>query len=126
MVRRRSSIWSRCRGPREIPIRIRSRPAGSRRETSTLAPSNGGPATSVALTLFADDGRHGPLEVTLAAGEVKQIDSVIALFTGSPVEGGALVVAPRAGAVVASAVRIDNATNDPCGLSPVPAPSLAP
>ena len=56
----------------------------------------------------------------VGAGRVVQVDSFAALFPGGPVEGATLLVLPETGAVVASVARIDNASNDPAGLAPLP------
>lgn len=92
---------------------------------SNLVLTNRGEAAVIDLTLVAEDGPRGTLEVSLGAGEVRQLNSVLAFFGGAPVEAGALLVAPRSGRVVATAVRIDNLTNDPAGLAPLPASALA-
>jgi hypothetical protein len=82
---------------------------------------NGGDATSVTLALFAEDGPRGTLRVPLAAGEFRQLDSVIAQFPGGSAASAALLLTPDPGGrVVSSAARIDNGTNDPTGLSPIP------
>jgi hypothetical protein len=100
--------------------------AESAEARSNLVLVNRGPAAvEVSLTLTAEDGPRGSLDVPLAGGEVKQIDSVLSLFGKTPSGGAALLVAPRSGAIVATAMRIDNRSNDPAGLAPVAAPVLA-
>lgn len=92
--------------------------AGAR---SNLVLANQGPATTVSLTLLAEDGARGAREVPLAPFEVRQLDSVARLFDDRPLAAGTLLVRPTAGGVVvASVARIDNVTNDPSGLAPVP------
>ncbi|HEV8267245.1 MAG TPA: PHB depolymerase family esterase [Thermoanaerobaculia bacterium] len=94
---------------------------------SNLVLVNRGPATNVTLWLLTENGSRGTVTVPLGEGEVSQIDSVARLFgtTGVETTGAALVVAPAAsGVVVASVARIDNASNDPAGLAPVPMPGL--
>ena len=81
--------------------------------------STGGPAR-VRLRLLSPDGPKGERVVDLGAGRVAQLDSFAALFAPGSVEGATLVVSPESGSVVASLARIDNATNDPAGLAPVP------
>jgi hypothetical protein len=82
---------------------------------------NLGPRTHVTLALLAEDGPRGSVDVTLEEGEFRQLDSVATLFPGGATASAALVVTPAAGGrVVASAARIDNGTNDPTGLTPVP------
>jgi poly(3-hydroxybutyrate) depolymerase len=87
--------------------------------------NRGASAVTVSLSLYAEDGPRGSLDVLLAGGEVKQIDSVISYFGLAPSSAAALVVAPRSGAIVATAMRVDNRSNDPAGLAPVAAPALA-
>ena len=77
-------------------------------------------ASRVRLVLYARDGVRGELVVEVGAGRVVQLDSFPALFPGGPVEGATLLVLPESGAVVASVARIDNASNDPAGLAPLP------
>lgn len=77
-------------------------------------------ASRVRLVLLAGDGRRGELVVDVGPGRVVQLDSVAALFAGGVVEGATLLVTPEGGAVVASVARIDNASNDPAGLAPLP------
>ena len=79
-----------------------------------------GLAARVRLALFAADGVRGELVVEVGARRVVQLDSFPALFPGGPVEGATLLVLPEVGAVVASVARIDNASNDPAGLAPLP------
>ena len=79
-----------------------------------------GPAARVRLVLLAGDGRRGEVFVDVGSRRVVQLDSVAALFPGGPVEGATLLVHCESGAVVASVARIDNATNDPASLSPLP------
>jgi hypothetical protein len=92
---------------------------------SNLVLVNFGERTTVTLSLFTESGARGTLEVPLAAGEVRQLDSVLAVFGSEASDAAALLVAPLSGTVFASAVRIDNRSNDPSGLAPVPAPALA-
>jgi hypothetical protein len=100
--------------------------AESTEARSNLVLVNRGPsAVEVSLTLTAEDGARGSVDVLVAAGEVKQIDSVLTLFGKAPSLGAALLVAPRSGAIVATAVRIDNRSNDPAGLAPAAASVLA-
>jgi hypothetical protein len=80
---------------------------------------------TVSLTLYAEDGARGSFEVSLAGGEVKQLNSVPSFFGTVPSNAAALVVAPLSGSVVATVVRIDNRSNDPSGLAPIAAPALA-
>lgn len=77
-------------------------------------------ASRVRLALYATDGLRGELVVEVGAGRVVQLDSVAALFPGGAVEGGTLVVRVEGGPVVASVARIDNGSNDPAGLAPLP------
>ena len=79
-----------------------------------------GASARVRLLLLASDGPRGERDVDVGAGRVVQLDSFARLFTPSDVAGATLVVAPGSGSVVASVARIDNATNDPAGLAPVP------
>ena len=79
-----------------------------------------GSAARVRLVLFAADGVRGELVVEIGAGRVVQLDSFPSLFPGGPVAGATLRVLPEAGSVVASVARIDNASNDPAGLAPLP------
>lgn len=79
-----------------------------------------GSSSRVRLVLFAADGVRGELLVEVGAGLVVQLDSFPALFPGGPVEGATLLVLPETGAVVASVARIDNSSNDPAGLAPLP------
>jgi hypothetical protein len=79
-----------------------------------------GAASRVRLILFAADGLRGELVVDVGAGRVVQLDSFPALFPGGPVRGATLLVRPETGTVVASVARIDNASNDPAGLAPLP------
>lgn len=78
-------------------------------------------ASRVRLRLLAPDGPRGEIVVEVGARGVVQLDSVAARFPGGVVEGGALLVVCEGGAVVASIARIDNASNDPAGLAPLPA-----
>jgi poly(3-hydroxybutyrate) depolymerase len=80
-------------------------------------------ATTVGLSACAEDGWRGSMEVEVASGETRQFDSVLGLFGTSPSSAAALVVTPRSGAVFATAVRIDNRSNDPVGLDPIAAPA---
>jgi hypothetical protein len=77
-------------------------------------------ASRVRLALYAADGFRGEHVVEVAAGRVVQLDSVAALFPGGAVEGATLVVRAEGGPVVASVARIDNDSNDPAGLAPLP------
>lgn len=81
--------------------------------------AQGGAATA-RLTLFADDGPRGTIDVALAPGEVRQLNSVAALFGTAPVGVATLVVEVSSGRVVAAVARIDNLSNDPAGLAPMP------
>jgi hypothetical protein len=90
---------------------------GARSNLVLVAP---GTASRVRLVLYAGDGVRGDLVVEVGAGRVIQLDSFPALFPGGPVEGATLLVLPEVGAVVASVARIDNASNDPAGLAPLP------
>ncbi len=72
------------------------------------------------LALLAPDGPRGEVSVDVAAGKVVQLDSFAALFPGGPVTGATLVVRVEGGPLVASVARIDNGTNDPAGLAPIP------
>jgi hypothetical protein len=87
---------------------------------SNLVLVSTGPATRVRLVLLGRDGDRGEVAVEVGARRVVQLDSVAGLFPGGPVEDGTLVVFPEGGPVVASLARIDNASNDPAGLAPVP------
>lgn len=99
--------------------------AESPRARSNLVLVNGEAPATLALELLAEDGPRGRLDIALAPGEVRQLDSVALLFGGAAIEAGALLVRPLSGGLAASAVRIDNVTNDPAGLTPLPASSLA-
>ncbi len=79
-----------------------------------------GAASRVRLLLYAADGLRGELVVEVGAGRVVQLDSFPALFPGGPVRGATLLVRPETGLVVASVARIDNGSNDPAGLAPLP------
>ena len=58
---------------------------------------------------------------TLVVREATASSSAFAaLFPGGPVEGATLLVLPETAPVVASVARIDNASNDPAGLAPLP------
>jgi hypothetical protein len=97
---------------------------------SNLVLVNQGSATSVGLRLLAETGVLGdPVSVALAAGEIVQIDSVARFCASNPdvlVGAGTLLVLPAPGGkIVASVVRIDNRTNDPVGITPVPVPAPA-
>ena len=87
---------------------------------SNLVLSAPGAAARVRLVLLAQDGRRGETVVDVEAGRLVQLDSVAALFPGGAVEGATLLVVPEAGSVAASVARIDNASNDPAGLAPLP------
>ncbi len=88
---------------------------------SNLVLANRGAATAVTLGLVCG-GELREILVALTADEVTQLNSVLERFPDfSGTAPCAVTVRPAAaGRVVASAVRIDNATNDPAGLSPVP------
>jgi hypothetical protein len=94
------------------------------RSNLVLVNRGAGPAT-VALSLYAEDGARGTLTVPLASGEVKQLNSVISLFGPTPSSAAALLVAPLFGSIVATAMRVDNRSSDPSGLTPIAAPALA-
>lgn len=87
---------------------------------SNLVLAATGAASRVRLLLLASDGPCGERVVDVGEGRVVQLDSFARLFTPTDVEGATLVVRPEGGSVVASVARIDNATNDPAGLAPVP------
>lgn len=87
---------------------------------SNLVLASPGPASRVRLTLTASDGPRGEIVVEVGAGRVAQLDSFAGLFSGGPVRGATLLVRVEAGSVVASVARIDNASNDPAGLAPLP------
>ena len=97
---------------------------------SNLVLVNEGPATTIDLRVLSEEGVHGGrVSVDLGAGEIRQLDSFLALFAPGPgalVSSGTLLVIPAAGGrVVASVARIDNRTNDPVGITPVPIPNAA-
>jgi len=97
---------------------------------SNLVLVNEGPATTVDLRMLSEEGViGGRVSVDLGAGEIRQLDSFLALFAPGPgalVSSGTLLVIPAAGGrVVASVARIDNRTNDPVGIAPVPIPTAA-
>ena len=79
----------------------------------------GGPSR-VRLVLLASGRRpRGELDVELGAGRVVQLDSVRRRSSpAEPSRARPSSSCPRAGPVVASVARIDNATNDPAGLAP--------
>ncbi len=79
-----------------------------------------GAASRVRLVLLAADGARGERTVEVGARRVVQLDSFASLYPGGAVEGATLLVLPEGGAVVASVSRIDNASNDPAGLAPLP------
>ena len=91
---------------------------------SNLVLSSVGPATTVCLRLWGespDATAYGCLP--LASGEVRQLPSVASLLRPASYRAAALGVFPAPGGrVVASVARIDNASNDPAGLAPVPIP----
>ena len=94
---------------------------------SNLVLVNEGPGTTVDLRMFSEGGVFGGrVSVDLGAGEIKQLDSFVRLYAPNPqalVKSGTLLVIPAPGGkVVASVVRIDNRTNDPVGITPVPIP----
>ena len=97
---------------------------------SNLVLANEGLGTTVDLWMVYEGGvLGGRVPVDLLAGEIKQLDSFARLFApGSqvPVKSGTLLVVPAPGGrVVASVARIDNRTNDPTGIAPVPIPGAA-
>jgi poly(3-hydroxybutyrate) depolymerase len=97
---------------------------------SNLVLVNEGPGTTVDLRMFSEEGVFGGrVSVDLGAGEIKQLDSFLLLYAPSPqalVKSGTLLIIPAAGGkVVASVARIDNRTNDPVGIAPVPIPKAA-
>jgi hypothetical protein len=97
---------------------------------SNLVLVNQGSGTTVGLRLLAETGVLGdPVSVDLASGEIVQIDSVARFCASNPdalVTAGTLLVLPAPGGkIVASVVRIDNRTNDPVGITPVPIPAPA-
>ena len=97
---------------------------------SNLVLVNEGPGTTVDLRMFSEEGVFGGrVSVDLGAGEIKQLDSFLLLDAPGPqalVKSGTLLVIPAAGGkVVASVARIDNITNDPVGIAPVPIPKAA-
>ncbi|HEX7671088.1 MAG TPA: hypothetical protein VF395_15945, partial [Polyangiaceae bacterium] len=71
----------------------------------------------------------GRVSVDLGAGEMKQLNSFVRLYAPDPqvlVKSGTLLVTPvPGGKVVASVARIDNRTNDPVGITPVPIPKAS-
>ena len=97
---------------------------------SNLVLVNEGPDTTVDLRMLP---KAAPSEVAFrsiaAAGEIRQLDSFARLFAPGPqalVQSGALLVIPAPGGeVLASVARIDNRTNDPVGIAPVPIPRTA-
>lgn len=78
-----------------------------------------GPAR-VTLVLQAADGVRGELAVDLPARGVVQLDSVARRVAPGAVDGATLLVRVGSGSVVASVARIDNGTQDPAGLAPIP------
>ena len=97
---------------------------------SNLVLVNEGPGATVDLWMFSEEGVFGgPVSVDLGAGEIKQLNSFVRLSAPDPqalVKSGTLLVIPAPGGkVVASVVRIDNRTNDPVGIAPVPIPNAA-
>jgi poly(3-hydroxybutyrate) depolymerase len=97
---------------------------------SNLVLVNEGPATTVDLRMLYEGGvLGGHIPVDLGAGEIKQLDSFAFFFaptTQVAVKSGTLLVIPAPGGkVVASVARIDNLTNDPAGITPVPIPAAA-
>jgi poly(3-hydroxybutyrate) depolymerase len=94
---------------------------------SNLVLVNEGSGTTVDLRMFSEAGvLGGRVSVDLGAGEIKQLNSFARLHAPDPqtlVKSGTLLVIPAPGGkVVASVTRIDNRTNDPVGLAPVPIP----
>ncbi len=97
---------------------------------SNLVLVNEGSGTTVDLRMFSEGGTFGGrVSVDLGAGEIRQLDSFVRLFAPNPqtlVKSGTLLVIPAPGGkVVASVARIDNRTNDPAGITPVPIPKAA-
>jgi poly(3-hydroxybutyrate) depolymerase len=97
---------------------------------SNLVLVNEGLGTTVDLRMFSEEGVFGGrVSVDLGAGEIKQLDSFLVLYAPSPqalVKSGTLLIIPATGGkVVASVARIDNRTNDPVGIAPVPIPKAA-
>ena len=97
---------------------------------SNLVLVNEGPGTTVDLRMFSEGGIFGGrVSVDLGAGEIRQLDSFVRLFAPNPqtlVKSGTLLVIPAPGGkVVASVARIDNRTNDPVGITPVPIPKAS-
>ncbi len=97
---------------------------------SNLVLVNEGPGTTVDLRMLYEGGvLGGHVTVDLGPGEIRQVDSFARLFApGSriPVNSATLLLIPAPGGrVVASVARIDNRTNDPTGISPVPIPRAA-
>jgi poly(3-hydroxybutyrate) depolymerase len=97
---------------------------------SNLVLVNEGSGTTVDLRMVYEGGiLGGRVPVDLGSGEIKQLDSFALFFaptTQVPVKSGTLLVIPAPGGkVVASVARIDNQTNDPAGIAPVPIPNAA-
>ncbi|HEX7616107.1 MAG TPA: hypothetical protein VF554_12620, partial [Thermoanaerobaculia bacterium] len=97
---------------------------------SNLVLVNEGPGTTVDLRMFSEGGvLGGRVSVDLGAGEMKQLNSFVRLYAPDPqvlVKAGTLLVTPAPGGkVVASVARIDNRTNDPVGITPVPIPKAS-
>jgi len=97
---------------------------------SNLVLVNEGPGTTVGLRMFSEGGVFGGrVSVDLGAGEIRQLNSFLLLDAPGPqtlVKSGTLLVIPAPGGrVVASVSRIDNVTNDPVGIAPVPIPKAA-
>jgi hypothetical protein len=104
--------------------------AESEEARSNFVLVNQGPGTRIDLRMFFEEGiLGGRVSVDLGAGEIKQLDSFVRLFALDPqvpVKSGTLLVIPTPGGkVVASVARIDNRTNDPVGITPVPIPKAA-
>ena len=97
---------------------------------SNLVLVNEGQSTTVDLWMLSESGfLGGRVSVGLGTGEIRQIDSFVRLYAPNQqplVEAGTLLVLPAPGGrVVASVARIDNRTNDPVGITPVPIPKTA-
>jgi poly(3-hydroxybutyrate) depolymerase len=97
---------------------------------SNLVLVNEGPGTTVDLRMLDEGGvLGGRISVDLGVGEIRQLDSFARLFAPTPgvlVKSGTLLVIPAPGGrIVASVARIDNSTNDPAGITPVPIPNAA-
>ncbi len=92
---------------------------------SNLVLANRGPATTVAVSLFTEEGPQGEVLVPLEPGEATQLNSVVRRFSNRPTGAAALLLRPALGGrIVASASRIDNVSNDPAALVAGPALSV--